>query len=763
MRTTDRKIRTCITGIMVNGPTYRDVPIKPSMINFFYGKNGTGKSTLAKAFKDGNAALAWDGDPYPESRILIYNEQFIEDNVQSYGNIPGVFTISKANAEKKKEADSKLEEKRLKDSAIGEKEKKIKGLSGEQAQAYDAHIAAIWKTTEPFRREYGPALTYLRDRKKFVEKMEGYQPAQVQADDVKKLFDTVYGKAEAAAFQEYRPITPATLPDSPLLGKPILSSGSTEFASFVRAVGSLDWITKGHEEYHGTAGCRCPFCGQALPDSFEEDLASCYDGQYRKDKAELDSFTQQYRDAMNAAAHIVSANQANPWATAHAGDYAAKYELFLEKGKANMALLHQKQENPSCTIELEDLSPLLLDLNTIAGQINAEIRKHNAVIADIPNQKTKCSDLLWGQMAYDCRDEIKSYREQAKKRDDMIETLGKEIRKLKEESGKLAAEAAKLNSETVNTTAAMHEINRSIRNAGFRGFFLQEKPGAKYVYQLVRNVNGKNEVVDKNLSEGERHFIAFLYFYHTVMGSQSDEGRVEDKIVVIDDPVSSMDSGTIFVVAALTREMIAVCYNNYLLDAENRDDHIKQFFCMTHNPYYFREITYNRLSDYECASFFEITKDGNNLTSINEKYEKSTLTGGGDVNVSPVRSSYDALWHEYCTTDDPETLMVVIRQILEYYFVQMVGYQNVDLRRDLLDKNEKEFVKTMEDGSENRDDYVAAAAMIAMINVGATGFNDGLYYDSSAADVGQLRAVFEKIFKVMNSEQHYNMMTKRTK
>ena len=53
--------------------------------------------------------------------------------------------------------------------------------------------------------------------------------------------------------------------------------------------------------------------------------------------------------------------------------------------------------------------------------------------------------------------------------------------------------------------------------------------------------------------------------------------------------------------------------------------------------------------------------------------------------------------------------------------------------------------------------------MIAMINVGATGFNDGLYYDSSAADVKQLRTVFEKIFKVMQQEQHYNMMTRRVR
>ena len=155
----------------------------------------------------------------------------------------------------------------------------------------------------------------------------------------------------------------------------------------------------------------------------------------------------------------------------------------------------------------------------------------------------------------------------------------------------------------------MQDINRAIASAGFKGFELQEKPGAKYVYQLVRNQNGKKVVVDKDFSEGERHFIAFLYFYHMVMGSQSDAGKVEDKIVVIDDPVSSMDSGSLFVVASLTREMIAVCYNNYALHEEVVDDHIRQFFCMTHNPYFFREISYNRLPDYECVSFFEIKKN----------------------------------------------------------------------------------------------------------------------------------------------------------
>jgi AAA15 family ATPase/GTPase len=78
------------------------------MINFFYGKNGTGKSTLAKAFKDGSAALTWEGDPYPESRILIYNEDFIVKNVQSYGTYLVCLPFPRSMPEKNRKPMKKL-------------------------------------------------------------------------------------------------------------------------------------------------------------------------------------------------------------------------------------------------------------------------------------------------------------------------------------------------------------------------------------------------------------------------------------------------------------------------------------------------------------------------------------------------------------------------------------------------------------------------------------------------------------------------------
>lgn len=516
----------------------------------------------------------------------------------------------------------------------------------------------------------------------------------------------------------------------------------------------MDWVTARHKAYHGKTEGKCPYCQKALPEDFEDQLATCYDNQYKDDLAALGKFMDGYYKDMMLAKQAVEANLQNSFPTKHLADYKKQAQLLLAAIQRNCDLLQKKKDNPSEAVTLEDLVPLSTDLNTIITAINDEVYAYMAVLADIPGQQQKCTEMVWGMMANDCSADIRAWLKRTDDDRDAWKAKNEEEKKLREQSGKLESEIAKLNSQTVNTTKAMQDINRLIASAGFKGFELQEKPGAKYVYELVRDQNGKKVVVDKNLSEGERHFIAFLYFYHMVMGSQSDDGKMVDKIVIIDDPVSSMDSSSLFVVASLTREMIAVCYNNYELNEENTDDHIRQFFCMTHNPYFFREVTYNRLSDYECVSFFEIKKGVNNQTSIEECDDDDTLAGGGKINRSPVRNTYDALWDEYMHTDNPETMMMVIRQILEYYFVQMVGYHNVDLRRDLLDKHEKEFSK---------EDYVAASAMIAMINVGATGFNDGLYYDSSAADVKQLRTVFEKIFTVMKQEQHYNMMTRRAR
>ena len=94
--------------------------------------------------------------------------------------------------------------------------------------------------------------------------------------------------------------------------------------------------------------------------------------------------------------------------------------------------------------------------------------------------------------------------------------------------------------------------------------------------------------------------------------------------------------------------------------------------------------------------------------------------------------------------------MNVIRRILEYYFLQIGGYKGNNIRTEVLDKNKDKFP--------NQWEYDAAASMIAYINTGAAGFDDGLYFDQSSISVDQMRSVCKNIFHVLNQDQHYDYM-----
>ena len=637
-------------------------------------------------------------------------------------------------------------------TAIG---RKIAEKSSQLESLFDNLMTVIWDKSETIRKAYPETQTgFTKNRRKFVTELMKYKPGSTDAAAIKELYSLAYGK-DGTSYEELKLVSASKIPSTPFLEKPIISSSHTSFSDFLNALNATAWVSQGHRDYQHAAGKKCPYCQQNLPDSFENDLASCFDEQYKKDIDQLRIFIQSYKSALNSIYSVLNENAKSGFACDQITVYSTKFELFMEKARANMAQLKKKENDPAITVKLDDLSALLQDLNELAEQINEKIRQNNAILADIPTKQKECDNLVWTFMSTVFQADIAIFQNENSRIQSEISRLNGEETEVKADIETLNDEIRQLNKQTINTTAAKDSINTLIKSSGFQGFFLREKPGTQYVYQLVR----EDGTIAKGLSEGERHFIAFLYFYHMVMGSQSDEGKRKYKIVVVDDPVSSMDSGALFTVASLVREMIAVCYNNYkMTDEEGVDDHIRQIFCLTHNPFFFKEIIYNRIALYECVSVYEIKKQANNHSVIEICEQDGLRVGDGKINRNPVVNTYEALWKEYRTSEDSVALMNVSRRILEYYFLQMCGYSNGNIRSVLMENHRTDFETVRPDGSIDHTRYDIVDAMISVLDVGALSFNDGLYFDASSVDPILLKDAFKQVFDVLNQMQHYNMM-----
>lgn len=91
------KMQSAIEKITLTDATFKGDVIEPTFVNFFYGKNGAGKSTIAQTIRS-NTDIQWTSDKIESDfDILVYNTDFVEGNFKNYGNLAGVFTVNETN------------------------------------------------------------------------------------------------------------------------------------------------------------------------------------------------------------------------------------------------------------------------------------------------------------------------------------------------------------------------------------------------------------------------------------------------------------------------------------------------------------------------------------------------------------------------------------------------------------------------------------------------------------------------------------------
>lgn len=761
-----RKVPSAIENITLNRATFTDVPVADlTFVNFFYGNNGAGKSSIAHAIEEDDGVVWADGKSADDYDVLVYNQDFINENFVNYGDLKGVFIFGEEDIEAKKRIAELTEEKKKKSDAkvaAGEDYKqKTAGVDAALTQFQDA----CFSKTADIRKRFEKCMDGKKQKRNFAEAVLGEKtPKEHDLPELERLYGVAFDDT-ARAYAEFKKAgatTYGSLPGKEMLDKVIVSSSDTPFARFLKALGSTasDWVRDGHTHFSGSAGGKCPYCQQKLPANFENEIAATFDAQYQQDIRDLGQFQSTYGRETADIVRVLQTNTTDAMPSLDLRAYQEKLSLLESKFEVNRQRIAEKVKEPSKTVSLEDTDTLLLEIGAMIDGINKLIKANNDVIAAKKSSKEKCKTEIMQYLAFMLADEVTSYKDEVARLEKEIKEITERGTLLRKEISELTREISELNKHNANTEAAIDSINKILRDSGFQGFSIRAKDGVENVYEIVR----ENGTVAENLSEGERNFIAFLYFYHRVRGSMNSE-ELKEKIVVIDDPVSSMDSTALFIVSAIVREMINVCRNNTeYLNPQVPGDYIKQLFILTHNVYFHREVTYQQVGYYNCTSFYMIRKN-DNVSTVKLCKRQNKEIPSEEENYNPVQNSYAALWDELRDLHSTIPALNVMRRILEYYFLQLCGYEGSDLRSIVLEKkeNREKFIKQVEGEKPDMTDYQLASSLLAYIN-NPNGISDGLNYVEDCEDGEAYKRVFQMIFDALGQSQHYKMMTgQRTK
>ena len=395
-------------------------------------------------------------------------------------------------------------------------------------------------------------------------------------------------------------------------------------------------------------------------------------------------------------------------------------ELVRSKISINIERITNKLEQPSISVELVTLKDVISDISKMIEDANLEINKHNATLVNIGQERQTLVQQVWNFVVEEARPELSS---KLRKRDDIrraIKFLNEQIEQRRQEEYAKKTEIGLEQRKVTSVEPAIDGINGYLKSYGFKGFSLGKTMDGIH-YKMIRE-DGTD--ARETLSEGEKTFITFLYFYHLLEGSVSETGNMSDRVVVFDDPISSLDNDVLFLVVGLIRRLFD--------SVRHGIGRIKQLFILTHNVYFHKEVTYNpngKVFGSDIA--YWIVRKPDIISSV-DSYGRD----------NPISTSYQLLWRELGRSErSSPTIQNVMRRILEQYFKILGGIE--------FDSIVEKF-----EGA----DRVICGSLFSWINDGSHSVNDDVYVTIDDSMVEKYLRVFKEIFYKLNHAAHYEMM-----
>ncbi|MER2999187.1 AAA family ATPase [Pontibacter populi] len=705
-------------------------------INFIYGANGSGKTTVTKYFYNPEDTvfhkcnLGWlGGTPV---KALVYNKDFRNRNFGK-GNIDGVFTLGQATKEQIEEIEQKTKN-REEIKEKGRKEKKsLETLNFKLQELENDFKEEVWveiyKKYEPeFKEAFKGFMQKELFKQKLLDEYETNISGHLTHEKLKEKADTIFGKAPTllSIIQNISFERVVEIEEDNIWKKKVVGKADVDIANLIQKLNLNDWVNEGRGYLQEEE--TCPFCQEkTITVEFKKKLESYFDETFLKDIELIKSCSEEYSlltaNLLNILQQIESAEKLNENTKLNIETFTAYIKTLLSQLVTNKGLSHNKVKEPSRSIEFIPVKEQLGNIKELISAANSDIEKHNTIVANYTTEKSDLIKLIWKYLIEESRLRIQNFLKHKAGHLKGIDALTKRIDNLRIDYKKLDQEVKNLTKNSTSIQPSIDEINRSLSFYGFQNFSIVPCKTEKNQYQIQR---GDGTLAESTLSEGEVTFITFLYFLQLAKGGSTEDDISDERILVIDDPISSLDSNILFVVSALLKEIIK--------GIKKSEGNIKQLILLTHNVYFHKEASFIDGRTKECSeTAFWILRKNYNVSSI-ESYGMK----------NPIQNSYELLWMELRNKDENSGLTIqnTMRRIIENYFKILGKYGDDDLIQKFTDYQEQEICRSM----------------ISWINDGSHSIPDDLFIERQSTTIDKYFDVFKKIFVHTNHLEHYSMM-----
>ena len=565
-------------------------PSKDHRLCLIYGKNGTGKSTISKAFlkvsgvelpEITNARLEdYSGHTVPylnngqSGKIFVFNEDYIQSKVRLKEDGLGTIVMFGKQAELETQIESAQREY---DVAVKERENAVSNvvpfndMTSPTAPSY--HLSKMMQALSGDQNWAGRERLIINGRRNASVNNATYLnivrvKPQMSKEQIESEYHKQYellcaarsGDAKISTVVNTRILVPDNEDDVRALltlriEKPELSERESYLFSLL-SVGKYQQIENMQRTFESSDTTFCPFCLQPVDSEYKESIVQSI-------KKVLSKIVEEHKAAL--AALMI------PTVEIDFTPYQKLNQSILEKCVVRLAILNTaidtlntaiaaKKENPYLPIELEQLEikRKAAELVNALEELEIARNEYNRPLSNIGKLQNELRALNLSYAYYEIEEYYSAYLRQKEEKEKATAILLEKENAEKEKHVEL--ESLKLQRRSIKIAIDM--INARLRYVFFsKGRLEIEADEAGTIYTLKSS--GAN-VKPSEISVGERNILALCYFFVEMLdNTEAENAFSKEALVVIDDPISSFDhENRIGIMSLLRRDIEKIMLGN---------------------------------------------------------------------------------------------------------------------------------------------------------------------------------------------------------